>query len=1317
MSLSAGAVYATLGGRFDPAGFVRFGAAMRTAEGQMEASEKRMRTSAERTTASMHAIGHAAKVGAGAGILGLGAIIAGSVKKAADFESQLASLKAVSNATGREMQLLRKQAMEAGAATKYSALQAAQAQTELAKGGLSTAKILSGGLSGALALAAAGEMDLADAAATTANALNLFKLNGTQATHVADAMAQAANSTTADVSDFAMALTQGGAAAKAAGLTFDQTMVALEALANAGVKGSDAGTSLKAAFTQLASPTKQQADLADKLGVNFFKANGHMKEMPQIADMLRDKLGGLTKQQRLQAVSTLAGTDGMRTLLALFDSGKDRLAKYGTELGKSGTAAKVAAEKQDTLKGKIENLKGSIETAGIKIGTALLPMFERLAIKGTEWVNNLVASGQLDRFAAGVEEAFRTLGTVLSDFWGLAHPVVDLFLDLGRAIGLADATTIEAIAAALVTFKVAGTVAPMVQTLSGAIGDLVLNARTAPTLMAFFKSVPIGPWTLLAGGIAAVAAALVGLGSHESTEEELARNNAEAHREQADAIRDVMRAEQEAADAGLAAERADLNRADAHDRVLAARKALAALPDDAPKPAVAAAHREVARAVNDEKQAVLDARGAHAKYTADVGVQASKNVAAIVKSLGQVAKAQKALNDASRAQGVTVGAGKGGVSPGPVNERARLAATQNLTAATQLYVQALARAQVSDISRQRLMNASSQITEKNAAGIAHLVQAMGKVPTKVQSKVLLEDQNALAEIGTLASKLKGVDRQKTVAKILTTAESASSQVLAFKAVVAGVPPRKVFNIIQNARTAKGEIDALRSAIAAIPASKTTTITTRRITEFQEVRPPKKAAGGKTSGPQLYLVGEGSDPVEWIIPRDPKHRGRAVSLLMDAAASILPGAKKGAKVGGAKVKKPGSLKQALHLPIPAKIAEAGVPFEDVQSDRDRIHGDYAQARKDAAKAHTKYNKILGDLEDARNDTRKLESGPYKGQPANHTLRKSLTKRLAEAKKERDKADAKEKRLKPMAAYVDRLFAAARTTHTRAEQMQSNINLQAQNMADADRTGDQSGYDAARSKRRTSIRNLIKVLQRALSLANPKSAYARQLREQLAQLGGGPAVAGMTPSAETQFGFGGELGDDALSGAESDAMALADDEAETGMTEAERDQLAKIDEDIALAALTDTLDDDRLHAGEKVSLLERVLGELGPGGSRPGTPAAITSVAQALKSAQDTVKDLSRAPDKTADQEAQLAQANARAAAAEEGRRTSDALLRTIMGPGDIGTGGRTAGGVVIEQNIQTLHPGSPQLLRAIGDAAVSGIALQPSSSPPRERLGI
>jgi TP901 family phage tail tape measure protein len=339
---------------------------------QLHATEKTSQKAAK-------AISKVALAGAAIGGATVAAGLIYATKKAAEFEEQMSALSAVTGATSKQMDRFSKQAMKAGADTKFSALEAAEAQTALAKGGLSVAQIMRGGLRSALALAAAGELDLATAAEATVNAIKLFGLRGKDAMKVADGFATAANRTTADVGDFALALKMGGSAAKAANMSFEETTVALMALAEVGIKGSDAGTSLKAAIAQLVAPSEKQQKVMSKLNLEFFDQQGNMLSLVDTAAMLRDRLSGLTNEQRLQAIRTVAGTDGMRTLLALYDAGPAKIGRMREEVEKSGTAADVARKKQDNLKGSLERLRGGVETLGIQIGTAMTPGLRRAA--------------------------------------------------------------------------------------------------------------------------------------------------------------------------------------------------------------------------------------------------------------------------------------------------------------------------------------------------------------------------------------------------------------------------------------------------------------------------------------------------------------------------------------------------------------------------------------------------------------------------------------------------------------------------------------------------------------------------------------------------------------------------------------------------------------------------------------------------------------------------------------------------------------------------------------------------------------------------
>lgn len=346
---------------------------------RVDAASKKTAASATASgTAMERAYGRRGAMVAKGGLAAIAGALYASTKVGMEFEKQMSALEAVTGSSGRQMQQFKQQALDAAEGTIFGAREVAQAQTELAKGGLTAKQILGGALPAALDLAAAGEMDLAQAATTTVNAMKLFNLRGSQSGQVADMLATAANSTTAEVSDFAVALTQGGSAAKQVGFSLNDTIVVLEALAEAGIKNSDAGTSMKTALLQLVAPTEKQARLASQLGLEFTNQAGEMKSPIKLAGDLQRALGGMTKAQRTAAMKVLAGTDGFRTLAALFDLGAKRAEKLADKNREVGTAAETASEKTDNLAGDLERLKGTLETEGIKLFDDLGPALRDL---------------------------------------------------------------------------------------------------------------------------------------------------------------------------------------------------------------------------------------------------------------------------------------------------------------------------------------------------------------------------------------------------------------------------------------------------------------------------------------------------------------------------------------------------------------------------------------------------------------------------------------------------------------------------------------------------------------------------------------------------------------------------------------------------------------------------------------------------------------------------------------------------------------------------------------------------------------------------
>lgn len=335
-------------------------AASAQAEKLSTAMEK-PRTTSEKLEAGFTKVGLA--TGALAAAVGIAA-----VKSFADFDAQMSVVQANTGATGDELNKLRDAALDAGQRTVYSASQSADAINELAKAGMSTADILNGGLNGALDLAASDGMAVSDAAELMASTLAQFNLTGKDATKVADALAAGAGKAQGSAHDLGFALSQAGLVAHQYGLSMEETTGTLAAFANAGMIGSDAGTSLKSMLIALANPSTKARQTLSDLGISAWDAQGNFVGLSGLAGQLQDKMSGLTDQQRQQAMATIFGSDAVRAAGVLYQQGADGVDEWKKTVSDSGFASEQAAARTNNLKGDIEQFTGSIETMLIKIG-------------------------------------------------------------------------------------------------------------------------------------------------------------------------------------------------------------------------------------------------------------------------------------------------------------------------------------------------------------------------------------------------------------------------------------------------------------------------------------------------------------------------------------------------------------------------------------------------------------------------------------------------------------------------------------------------------------------------------------------------------------------------------------------------------------------------------------------------------------------------------------------------------------------------------------------------------------------------------------
>ena len=291
-----------------------------------------------------------------------------AVKVAADFDRQMSTVQANTGATSAQMDQLRAAAIEAGASTVYSASDSADAINDLGKAGMSVTDILTGGLSGALNLAASDGMAVGDAAEYMANALSMFHLKGSQASQVADTLAAGAGKAVGNVSDFGEALNNCGAQANSFGMNVQETTGVLALFAQNGTIGAEAGTQLNSMLMKLAAPSAEASNTMKELGISAYDAQHHFVGMANFAGQLQKAEKNLTDEQRNQANATIFGSYAIKAANYLYEAGESGVNKWTKAVSESGYAAEQAAAKNNNLKGDLENLSGSMESLMISVG-------------------------------------------------------------------------------------------------------------------------------------------------------------------------------------------------------------------------------------------------------------------------------------------------------------------------------------------------------------------------------------------------------------------------------------------------------------------------------------------------------------------------------------------------------------------------------------------------------------------------------------------------------------------------------------------------------------------------------------------------------------------------------------------------------------------------------------------------------------------------------------------------------------------------------------------------------------------------------------
>lgn len=398
-----------------------------------------------------------------------------TVSLAMNFDTTMRQVGIQTDQSGKKLKALGDLALEMGKKTAYSAQDAGGAMLELAKGGMSAADIRAGALDQTLRLAAAGGVELASAAGYIVQGMNTYGLSAKKAVQITTALAGGANASTASVESMGLALSQVGPGAVNAGMSIQETVAALAAFDNAGIKGSDAGTSLKTMLASLVPTTKKAKNAMADYGLEFVKRNGDFKSMAEVAQELKDGLGDLGQAERVAAMKTIFGSDATRAATVLMKQGSKGVKDYVRATNDRTKAQEMADAAMKGAKGAWENFKGSVETAAIIIGTKLLPGFTKAADAGADFVSDALSWGPQ------IQESFGWTIDVAEGLGGALKPVVGLVKTLASAWsglpGPIKETGTQILLAALLFPRLASAATSASAQVTGAWGRMTASAK------------------------------------------------------------------------------------------------------------------------------------------------------------------------------------------------------------------------------------------------------------------------------------------------------------------------------------------------------------------------------------------------------------------------------------------------------------------------------------------------------------------------------------------------------------------------------------------------------------------------------------------------------------------------------------------------------------------------------------------------------------------------------------------------------------------------------------------------------------------------
>lgn len=452
-------------------------------------------------SSALNTVGSGLAKGVTLPLLGIGTA---AVKVTSTFDSAMSEVKAISGATGTQFTQLRDKAIEMGAKTKFSATESAEAFKYMAMAGWDTKDMLNS-ISGVMNLAAASGEDLGTVSDIVTDAMTAFGLaadgttkvlkNGynvevSNAEHFSDVLAEASSRSNTNVSLMGATFKYVAPIAGAMGYSIEDTAVAIGLMANAGIKGEQAGTALRSTITRLVKPTKESGTAMDALGISVTNSDGSMKSLDDVLRQVRSSMSGLTEDQKASYAAMLAGQEGMSGLLAIVNASDEDYQKLSESIQNcTGASQEMADTMQDNLGGAVTLLKSALESAGITIGERLTPYIRELA----EWITGLVE--KFNSLSDSQQDLIVKIGLILAAIAPVMLIGSKVFSLLSSIIGII--TTVGSALSTVFAFGLNATA------LSAA------GASTGVTMLAGAIGFLTSPITLVIAAITALVAAFV----------------------------------------------------------------------------------------------------------------------------------------------------------------------------------------------------------------------------------------------------------------------------------------------------------------------------------------------------------------------------------------------------------------------------------------------------------------------------------------------------------------------------------------------------------------------------------------------------------------------------------------------------------------------------------------------------------------------------------------------------------------------------------------------------------------------------------------